>query len=58
MSYDLNSVLDNQKALNKNTFQVTTFKAEDNSRTFQGKWNFLTALPFPQLCQACSLPSC
>ena len=27
-------VLDNQK-VSKNTFQATTFKAEENSRTFQ-----------------------
>ena len=27
--------LDNQKA-SKNTFQATTFKVEENSRTFQG----------------------
>ena len=27
-------VLDNQKG-SKNTFQATTFKAEENSRTFQ-----------------------
>ena len=29
------SVLDNQKA-SKNSFQATTFKVEENSRTFQG----------------------
>ena len=28
-------VLNNQKA-SKNTFQATTFKVEENSRTFQG----------------------
>ena len=33
--YDLYSVLDNQKA-SKHTFQATTFKVEENSRTFQG----------------------
>ena len=32
---DLYFVLDNQKA-SKNTFQATTFKVEENSRTFQG----------------------
>ena len=35
MSYDLYSVLDKQKA-SKNSFQITTFKVEENSRTFQG----------------------
>ena len=35
LSYDLNSVFDNQKA-SKNTFQATPFKVEENSRTFQG----------------------
>ena len=35
LSYDLYSVLENQKAL-KNTFPATTFKLEENSRTFQG----------------------
>ena len=35
MSYDLYSALDKQKA-SKNTFQATTFKFEENSRTFQG----------------------
>ena len=35
MSYDLNSVSDNQKA-SKNFFQATAFKVEENSRTFQG----------------------
>ena len=32
MSYDLYSVLDKQKA-SKKTFQATTFKAKENSRT-------------------------
>ena len=31
---DLYSVLDNQEA-SKNNFQATTFKGEENSRTFQ-----------------------
>ena len=31
----LYSVLDNQK-VSKNTFQATTLKVEENSRTFQG----------------------
>ena len=35
MIYILSSVLDNQKA-SKNSFQATTFKVEENSRTFQG----------------------
>ena len=35
MSYDLYFVLDNQKA-SKKSFQATTFKVEENSRTFQG----------------------
>ena len=59
LSYDLDSVFDNQKAL-KNTFQVTTFKVEENLRTFQGKWNLRTIqwLPlkfkdFPRLCKPC-----
>ena len=34
MIYILSSVLDNQKA-SKNSFQATTFKVEENSRTFQ-----------------------
>ena len=39
MIYILSSVLDNQKA-SKNSFQATTFKVEENSRTFQGKMEF------------------
>ena len=35
MTYDLYSVLDNQKA-SKNSFEVTTFKVEENSSPFQG----------------------
>ena len=35
LSYDLYSVLDNQKA-SKNSFQATTFKVEENSSSFQG----------------------
>ena len=35
MIYILKTVLDKQKA-SKNSFQVTTFKVEENSRTFQG----------------------
>ena len=35
LGYDLYSLLGKQKAL-KNTFQATTFKVEENSRTFQG----------------------
>ena len=35
MIYILKTVLDKQKA-SKNSFQVTTFKAEENSRAFQG----------------------
>ena len=35
LTCDLYSVLDNQKA-SKNNFQATTFKGEENSRTFQG----------------------
>ena len=35
MSYDLYSVLDNQKA-SKNSFQATTFKVEENSSSFKG----------------------
>ena len=33
--YDLYSLLDNHKASN-HTFQATTFKVEENSRTFRG----------------------
>ena len=32
-------VVENQKAL-KNSFQAISFKAEENSRTFQGKMEF------------------
>ena len=32
-------LLDNQKA-SKNSFQATTFKVEENLRTFQGKVEF------------------
>jgi len=39
LSYHLYSILENQKAV-KNTFQATTFKVEENSRTFQGKVEF------------------
>ena len=49
LSYDLYSVLDNQKAL-KNTFQVTAFKAEENSRTFHGL--LLKFKDFSSLCKA------
>ena len=35
MIYNRSSVLDNQKA-SKDSFQATTFKGEENSRTFQG----------------------
>ena len=35
LSYEFYTVLNKQKAL-KNTFQATTFKVEENSRTFQG----------------------
>ena len=35
MIYILKTVLDKQKA-SKNSFPVTTFKVEHNSRTFQG----------------------
>ena len=35
MSHDFYSVLDDQKA-SENSFQATTFKVEENSRTFQG----------------------
>ena len=35
MIYILETVLDKQKA-SKNSFPVTTFKVEQNSRTFQG----------------------
>ena len=35
LNCDLYSVLDN-RTLSKNTFQATTFKGEENSRTFQG----------------------
>ena len=32
-------VLENQKA-SKNSFEATTFKVEENSRTFKGKMEF------------------
>ena len=35
MIYILKTILDKQKA-SKNSFPVTTFKVEQNSRTFQG----------------------
>ena len=35
LGYTLISLLNNQKAL-VNTFQATTFKVKENSRTFQG----------------------
>ena len=39
MIYILKTILDKQKA-SKNSFPVTTFKVEQNSRTFQGKMEF------------------
>ena len=44
MIYILSSVLDNQKA-SKNSFQATTFKVEENSRTFQGLAQNFKAFP-------------
>ena len=49
LSYDLYSVLDNQKALKKNIFQATTFK--DFSRTppkMQGLFKIVRALTVSQ----------
>ena len=37
MTYDLHSVLDNQKDKKKNTFQATSLKVEENSRTFSSR---------------------
>ena len=52
LSYDLYSVLDNQKALN-NTFQTTTFKVEENLRPFQGLP--LKFKEFSRLCESCKI---
>ena len=49
MIYILSSVLDNQKA-SKNSFQATTFKVKENSRTFQGKMEYKD---FSRLCEPC-----
>ena len=43
MIYILKTVLDKQKA-SKNSFQVTTFKVEENSRTFQGLFKTVRTL--------------
>ena len=42
LGYDLYSLLNNQKALN--TFQATTFKVEENSRTFSRTVRILVPL--------------
>ena len=43
LGYDLYSLLNNQKAL-VNTFQATTFKVEENSRTFSRTVRILVPL--------------
>ena len=64
MIYILKTILDKQKA-SKNSFPVTTFKVEQNSRTFQGlfkeKWNLRTFQglslkfkDFSRLCDPCN----
>ena len=45
LGYDLYSLLNNQKAL-VNTFQATTFKVEENSRTFSRTVRILVRRPY------------
>ena len=41
-------LLGQPKSIKKNSFQATTFKVEENSRTFQGKMEFKD---FSRLCE-------
>ena len=47
-------LLGQPKSIKKNSFQATTFKVEENSRTFQGKMEFKDFSRTFQDCKPCN----